>query len=44
MGRAPFGCPVTSEISDRLVRLPLFSDITEGETKSVLDVVADFRP
>lgn len=41
-GTAPFGCPISSEISDRLARLPLFSDITPAEVETIIDVVLRF--
>ncbi|AKF86805.1 hypothetical protein MFUL124B02_33605 [Myxococcus fulvus 124B02] len=36
-------CPVTESISDRLVRLPFFSTMTEQEQTTVLRAVRDFR-
>ncbi|MCK8497073.1 dTDP-4-amino-4,6-dideoxygalactose transaminase [Myxococcus fulvus] len=36
-------CPVTESISDRLVRLPFFSTMTEQEQATVLTAVRDFR-
>ncbi|GEN06425.1 dTDP-4-amino-4,6-dideoxygalactose transaminase [Myxococcus fulvus] len=36
-------CPVTESISDRLVRLPFFSTMTEQEQTTVLSAVRDFR-
>jgi len=41
-GTAPFGCPISSEVSDRLARLPLFSDITPAEVETIVDVVSRF--
>ncbi len=41
-GTAPGGCPVTSEVSDRLVRLPLFSDIGADEVDEIIDVTLRF--
>ena len=41
-GTTPFGCPATSEISDRLVRLPLFSDISEDEVGTIIEVARGF--
>jgi dTDP-4-amino-4,6-dideoxygalactose transaminase len=41
-GTAPFGCPVSTDISDRLVRLPLFSDITVAEVEEIIDTTAKF--
>jgi len=42
VGSAPLGCPVSSDVSDRLVRLPLFSDIKVEEYERVAEVVATF--
>jgi dTDP-4-amino-4,6-dideoxygalactose transaminase len=41
-GSAPFGCPNTNDVSDRLVRLPVFSDISQSEAAQVVDVVNEF--
>ncbi len=41
-GAAPLGCPTSSEISDRLVRLPLFSDMSNAEAAKVIEVALDF--
>jgi dTDP-4-amino-4,6-dideoxygalactose transaminase len=35
-------CPVTERISDELVRLPMFNDMTEGEQSTVIDAVRSF--
>ena len=35
-------CPVSTDVSGRLARLPLFSDITNAEVERVLDAVAKF--
>ena len=35
-------CPVTVDVSGRLARLPLFSDITPEEVDRVIDVVTAF--
>jgi dTDP-4-amino-4,6-dideoxygalactose transaminase len=37
-------CPVTEDISDRLVRLPLFYDLTEQDLARVIDAVKAFVP
>lgn len=37
-------CPVTEDVSDRLVRLPLFYDLTEQELERVVDAVRSFSP
>ena len=41
-GTTPFGCPVSTQVSDRLVRLPLFSDITESEVELIIDATQRF--
>jgi dTDP-4-amino-4,6-dideoxygalactose transaminase len=35
-------CPVTEDLSERLVRLPFFNDITEGEQARVVAGIKDF--
>lgn len=40
---APGGCPVTEEVADRLVRLPLFADLGEAGTARVIDAVLTCR-
>lgn len=42
-GGQPGDCPVTEDISDRLVRLPFFTDMTEAEQAQVIDAVRAFR-
>jgi len=39
----PLGCPTTETISDRLVRLPLFSDISQDEVDHVISTTLAFR-
>ena len=36
-------CPVVESISEQLVRLPLFNDLTESEQNAVLDAALSFR-
>lgn len=36
-------CPVTEDISDRLVRLPLFYNMTSEEHERVIDAITSFR-
>jgi dTDP-4-amino-4,6-dideoxygalactose transaminase len=43
-GGNPGDCPVTEEMSDRLVRLPLFNSMTETEQSRVIDAVRSFNP
>lgn len=35
-------CPVTEDVSDRLVRLPFFNSLTEGEQMHVIQALHDF--
>ena len=35
-------CPVTEEMSDRLLRLPFFNDLTEDEQSRVIEAIRDF--
>jgi dTDP-4-amino-4,6-dideoxygalactose transaminase len=37
-------CPVTQQVSDRLVRLPFFTDMTDAEQSDVIAAVHTFRP
>ena len=37
-------CPVTEEISDRLVRLPFFNDLNEVDQLKVVDAILEFEP
>jgi dTDP-4-amino-4,6-dideoxygalactose transaminase len=36
-------CPVTEEVSDRLVRLPFYNDLTEANQARVVAALKDFR-
>jgi len=42
IGRAPLGCAVTAEISDRLVRLPLFFELGDAQQRRVIEAVTSF--
>jgi len=42
-GTAPLGCPVSTDVSARLIRLPLFSDISDAETSAIIEVVQGFE-
>lgn len=44
LGGKPGDCPVTEDVSDRLVRLPLFFDLTDNEVSRVIDTVKSFNP
>lgn len=37
-------CPVTEDISDRLVRLPFFADLSEEQMHYIVDTIKRFRP
>jgi dTDP-4-amino-4,6-dideoxygalactose transaminase len=41
-GTAPMGCPVANEISSRLIRLPLYSDIKVEEVHYVIKIAEKF--
>ena len=40
----PGGCEVTSDVADRLVRLPLFAGLGQPQVDRVIDVVSSLRP
>jgi dTDP-4-amino-4,6-dideoxygalactose transaminase len=42
LGGRPGDCPVTEDISDRLVRLPLFAGLTTDEQAQVIEAVLNF--
>ncbi len=37
-------CPVAEDLSDRLVRLPFFNDMSEADQSRVIDAVCGFSP
>lgn len=41
-GGKPGDCPVTEDISDRLLRLPFYNDMTEGEQAQVVAAIKEF--
>lgn len=41
-GGQPGDCPVTEDISDRLLRLPFYNDLTEAEQTQVIDAITCF--
>lgn len=43
-GGRPGDCPVSETMSDRLIRLPLYYDLSETEQADVIEVVRAFRP
>jgi dTDP-4-amino-4,6-dideoxygalactose transaminase len=42
-GAQPGDCPVTEDISERLLRLPFYNDLTEKELAFVVSTVTNFR-
>ena len=42
-GGKPGDCPVTEEVSDRLVRLPLYNSMTDDEQSRVIEAVRSFK-
>jgi dTDP-4-amino-4,6-dideoxygalactose transaminase len=42
LGGAPGDCPVAEDISERIVRLPFYTDLTSDEQSSVIDTVRSF--
>jgi dTDP-4-amino-4,6-dideoxygalactose transaminase len=37
-------CPVTEDVTDRLLRLPFYTGLTESEQAEVIDAVLAFEP
>jgi dTDP-4-amino-4,6-dideoxygalactose transaminase len=37
-------CPVTEDVSDRLLRLPFYNDLDEADQCRVIEAISDFRP
>ncbi|MCE7988504.1 MAG: dTDP-4-amino-4,6-dideoxygalactose transaminase [Caldilinea sp. CFX5] len=44
LGGRPGDCPVTEAISDRLVRLPFYTDMTMADLEQVVDAIVAFQP
>jgi dTDP-4-amino-4,6-dideoxygalactose transaminase len=42
-GGEPGDCPVTEDVSDRLLRLPFYNDITEAEQARVVGALRAFH-
>jgi dTDP-4-amino-4,6-dideoxygalactose transaminase len=42
-GGRPGDCPVTENVSDRLLRLPFYNDLSEADQATVIGAVKDFR-
>lgn len=43
-GGKPGDCPVTEDVSDRLLRLPFYYDLSEREQAEVIEAILDFLP
>jgi dTDP-4-amino-4,6-dideoxygalactose transaminase len=41
-GGQPGDCPVTEDLSDRLLRLPFYNDLTEAQQEQVVEAVGSF--
>jgi dTDP-4-amino-4,6-dideoxygalactose transaminase len=42
-GGRPGDCPVTESVSDRLLRLPFFNTLSEGDQREVIEGILEFR-
>jgi dTDP-4-amino-4,6-dideoxygalactose transaminase len=42
-GGTPGQCPVTERISDGLLRLPFYNDLTESEQDEVIEAIRSFE-
>jgi dTDP-4-amino-4,6-dideoxygalactose transaminase len=42
-GGKPGDCPVTEDVSDRLLRLPFYGDLTEGDQSRVVEAIKEFH-
>ena len=41
-GGKPGDCPVTEEVSDRLLRLPFYNDLTEEQQAAIVHEIKNF--
>ena len=44
LGGKPGDCPVTEALSDRLVRLPFYTELSASDQGQVIEAVGSFRP
>jgi dTDP-4-amino-4,6-dideoxygalactose transaminase len=42
-GGVPGGCPVTEDVSDRLLRLPFYNELTEADQARVVTALHGYR-
>ncbi len=38
-----YDCPVTVDVSERLLRLPFYTDLSENEQAIVMEAILDFK-
>ena len=43
-GGRPGDCPITEDVSDRLLRLPFYYSLTDAEQSHVIDALVEFQP
>jgi dTDP-4-amino-4,6-dideoxygalactose transaminase len=43
LGGGPGDCPVSADVSDRLLRLPFYNDLSEADQQRVVDAIKEFR-
>jgi len=43
-GGKPGDCPVTEKVSDQLIRLPFYNDLTEADQVFVVQAIKEFNP
>ena len=43
-GGKPGDCPVTEDVSDRLLRLPLYNQLSEDEQTRIIEALIEFQP
>ena len=43
-GGKPGDCPVTEDVSDRLLRLPLYNQLSENEQTRIIEALIEFQP
>jgi dTDP-4-amino-4,6-dideoxygalactose transaminase len=43
-GGKPGMCPVAEQVSERIIRLPFFNDLTETEQAQTVEAVQEFVP
>jgi dTDP-4-amino-4,6-dideoxygalactose transaminase len=43
-GGRPGDCPITEDVSDRLVRLPFYNTLTESDQARIIEAILEFQP